>query len=113
MPSLFYRVNSALIVGLLLFVNGLHAIPWNDLSPNLSGKTVEIRGFLYESEAGEWILDREPALKSCCRGSMERRGQQLYIEGWEGEKAPKRALTLEGEIEWCEGRYTLRLVRPS
>jgi hypothetical protein len=47
----------------------------------VNGKRIKIRGFLYLSPSGDWILAAEPDLKSCCIGSKSKANQQIFLDG--------------------------------
>ena len=42
-------------------------------------KEIRIRGFLYQSCKGEWILAEEPNLKTCCIGSSKKADTQIHL----------------------------------
>lgn len=56
-------------------------------------KRVHIRGFLYRTEKGEWVLAAEPNLKSCCIGKKS----QVQVIG-DFPNSFKTAVTLEGDL---------------
>jgi hypothetical protein len=77
------------------------------------GPEVEIRGFLYETPAGEMILAANPHLKSCCVGSPGKISQQIFLRGkWESVPL-KRAVTVKGQLiadpKYNEGRELVQL----
>lgn len=51
------------------------------------GREVTVRGFLYQSLDGRWILASEPNLKTCCVGSPRKVWQQIIVDG-EFESVP-------------------------
>lgn len=104
-----YPFFGVLCLNLLLSseLYSVEPIALDRLTPSLSEREVEVRGFLYKTSQGEWILAKQPDLKSCCCGSEGRRGEQLIVMGWEGVP-PSGAIALQGELEWREGRYLLK-----
>jgi hypothetical protein len=59
---------------------------------------VAIRGFLYSTSDGFWILSPEPTIKSCCLGTVEKAHQQIAIEfnTTPPTSASHQPVTLEG-----------------
>lgn len=51
-----------------------------EIKPDSNGVT-KIRGFLYQTPSGEWILSQEPRLKTCCAGSQSKVKEQIYLVG--------------------------------
>lgn len=77
----------------------------------LSQQRVRIRGFLFASSSGEWVLSAEPNLKSCCVGSKEKANRQIVIRGGiEGAGEYGHVVQLEGRfivdpIKDADGRW--------
>ena len=68
-----------------------------ELTPDAHDQ-VTIRGFLYRSQDGKWILAQEPALKSCCIGSKKNVMEQVYINGFEPEITSKNVSEVQGKL---------------
>lgn len=47
----------------------------------LPNNTIKIRGFLYESGKGTWILAAQPNLTSCCLHSLDKINEKVLIRG--------------------------------
>lgn len=91
------------------------AISFQDLaqeSPDqYIGKQIEIRGFPYQSESGDWILAGEPQLKSCCVGSPQNAKKQIWLDHLESKLPLYQAISVSGELSYYNGRYTLSHVQ--
>lgn len=72
-----------------------------------SHQKVRIRGFIFKSDSGEWILAAEPNLKSCCVGSRERANQQIVILGEVGE------IGMSGQVIDVEGTLVIDPIKDS
>lgn len=59
---------------------------------------MEIRGFLYQTKQGAWVLSKEPNLPSCCVGSEKKIEQQIVLEGDFSQIPSYKALTFKGEL---------------
>jgi hypothetical protein len=64
-------------------------------------QTIEIRGFIYQSEEGKWILAAEPSLKSCCVGVERLLTKQIFLKGTIEKLPSHEALTLQGKF-WIQ-----------
>lgn len=76
-----------------------------------SSQRVEVRGFLYQNEAGAFILAHRPNLKSCCLGSQALMNQQLFVQG--SIVPTSQAITVRGifliDPHYDKGDRTTRL----
>lgn len=77
---------------------------------HLDGQVIKIRGFIYETKEGQFILAAQPDLKSCCVGAPNKLQEQLLLEGPLSEIPKQQFITLEGvfKIEEKQG-YLYRL----
>lgn len=74
------------------------------------GKEISLRGFLYRSDDGNWILSQEPNLRSCCVGSAKKINSQVVLEGDINEVYLQKAVTIKG-IWSKEPRFQLNYAR--
>jgi hypothetical protein len=51
-----------------------------EILPDNNG-LVTLRGFLYKTTNGSWVLSQEPNLKSCCVGAQSKVMKQIYLFG--------------------------------
>lgn len=59
-------------------------------------KIVSLRGFLYHSADGRWVLSSQPDLKTCCVGSSRNAFEQVTLNGDFHSPSPNIAVTVEG-----------------
>lgn len=64
-----------------------------------SGQKIKIRGFLYKSEDGEFVLASQPNLKSCCVGTKSKVAQQIIVKGDSTLKLSSYVVLLEGVLK--------------
>jgi len=67
-----------------------------------------VRGFLYQTQEGSWIVSQEPNLKTCCVGAAHKADSQIEVEGTFPESAINKAVTLKGD--WVVQGESYRLV---
>ena len=78
-----------------------------DLSSISNGEELSLRGFLYKTDQGEWILSAEPNLKSCCVGTKSKAQSQVALSGNLDESHLQKAVTVKGN--WSkEPRYQIK-----
>ncbi len=66
---------------------------------NWNGKVVSVRGFLYQSDEGKWILASTPNLKTCCVGKGTKALSQIQVEGDLETPSAGRAVNLQGTFK--------------
>jgi hypothetical protein len=59
------------------------------------GQTLAVRGFLYQTAEGGWVLATEPNLKTCCVG----RAQHIEIIGNVGPVSVGTIAVVQGRVE--------------
>ncbi|MGA8164071.1 MAG: hypothetical protein WB791_03480 [Waddliaceae bacterium] len=60
---------------------------------------IHIRGFLYRRENGDWMIAKEPDLKTCCLGSRKKLFDQMPIYGDLRAGPHKHAVTVMGRLD--------------
>ncbi len=81
---------------------------WHALTPLDETSQVELKGFLYKTESGKWVLAKNPNLKHCCIGKIERDKEQVFLDQ-EFDYAPlSRVVTLKGILESSPNGYILK-----
>lgn len=63
---------------------------------NWNNSRVTIRGFLYQSQEGRWILASSPNLKTCCVGHASKAIKQVTVHGGTLAASPDRVIALSG-----------------
>jgi hypothetical protein len=59
-------------------------------------KEVLLKGFLFKSPKGLWLLSSEPDLKSCCAGSPTKVFKQVFLEGSFQDALINQLVTMRG-----------------
>jgi hypothetical protein len=70
-----------------------------DLQKHLSainGKSMSIKGFLYQNAKGKWLLSPEPKLKTCCIGGKKKLLSQIYLDASFDSSLVNQVVTAEG-----------------
>lgn len=75
-----------------------------EIHPNEKG-IVTLRGFLYQTPEGVWVLSQEPNLKSCCVGSASKVMNQLYVDGNFPDVPAGQVVSLSGVFK-VDPKYT-------
>lgn len=57
---------------------------------------VRLRGFLFKSPSGRWLLSAEPDLKSCCAGSPLKVSKQVFLDGNYEEEGINKLVEMRG-----------------
>ena len=84
------------------------SVSFENLSELSSSKEIRIRGFLYQSREGQWILAPEPNLKSCCIGSSHQAAKQIILSGNYNKKKINEVIAVEGSLTREDSRYYLK-----
>lgn len=80
-------------------------ILFTDLQDHIN-EEITIRGFLYESQDGSYVLAPQPNLRSCCVGSDAKAKEQIVVNGsFEGRDKP---VTIYGFLEQDHSHYILQ-----
>ncbi|NGX41747.1 MAG: hypothetical protein K940chlam7_00019 [Chlamydiae bacterium] len=76
-------------------------LTFNDLKNHSThqDQVVTIRGFLYQTQGGDWVLAEEPNLKTCCVGSAKKIDRQIFVSGEFGNPERVLAVTLQGRFD--------------
>jgi hypothetical protein len=73
-----------------------------------NGETITMKGFLYKTPEGVWILSKEADLKTCCVGSSQKLGSQITLVGDFSTFNLKLPIQVTGTLESTqEGAYML------
>ncbi|MFT4553456.1 MAG: hypothetical protein ACI9S8_002096 [Chlamydiales bacterium] len=81
----------------LVKTEGIDAIFESKLH-ELDQKEVVVRGFLFQTSTGKWILSEKPNVKSCCAGSPTKAIQQIFLDGSYNKSDINKAVTLQGKF---------------
>lgn len=80
---------------------------WEDVKKTPEGATIELKGFLFPTSDGGWILSSEPGLKSCCVGSIHKQASQITLLGDFSGCSRHKPTEVRGILQCEEGRYLL------
>lgn len=81
-------------------------LTFQNLSIEVVGQKIEIRGFLYPYEENVWVLASEPNLKTCCVGKKK---TQVFVEGAFSDMPSGYVVNVQGELSLDPQRgYVLR-----
>lgn len=66
-------------------------------------ETVEVKGFLYKSAGGVWILSEEPNLRSCCVGKESKSDSQILLPEAYDSALENHLVTFQGFLSEHSG----------
>ncbi len=108
---LFFLFPFYLVASIPLTFDDLVNIKFESTQNN---REVEVRGFLYPTQEGQYVLASEPNLKTCCIGTGKKTTPQLKLI--EGKDLPTttRAVTVKGTFSYLlqDGRPVYLLTNP-
>lgn len=76
--------------------------------PPTEGSVVTVRGFLYKLDEDQWVMAREPNLRTCCIGSVEKSTEQILVAGRLHDVAEARTHTVSGRYTQQDGRHLIQ-----
>jgi hypothetical protein len=90
-----------LVIFFLLFLAAAEAsepasLSFENLADTPSHQEVIVRGFLYQTKEGGWLLAAVPNLKSCCFAARHCVERQIFVEGDMGQPHPGRVYSVQG-----------------
>jgi hypothetical protein len=71
---------------------------WEQLNDTKEGESLSLKGFLYQTAEGSWILSANPHLKSCCIGCSEKQHSQIYLSDEYSSFNKNRPLYVQGYV---------------
>jgi hypothetical protein len=80
---------------------------WEALQEAKVGEKLELKGFLFQSNDGAWILSKDPDLKSCCIGSAHKRDSQVTLLGEFSTYSTNKPLQVTGTLHAATEGYIL------
>ena len=86
---------------------------WEDFTSE-EGNQIVIRGFLYPRDNKDWVLAKEPNLKSCCVGSPNKAKSQIVLMGDFPDQASLKTVIVSGILHKreVEGKEIYTLSEP-
>jgi len=79
----------------------------------LHNREITIRGFLYATQDGRWILSSEPNLKTCCVGSAHKAKDQIFLDSTFKDIPSSGVVQVQGLLmvvpQWDDKQTLLRL----
>jgi hypothetical protein len=67
------------------------------MQSNSPSSQVTLKGFLYQTNEGQWILYKNPHLKSCCVGRIDR-DSPIFLEGDFSIYSKQQLMTVKGRL---------------
>lgn len=92
--KVYYHTLSLLLLAAIGL--GAEELPFDKLAEAAYPQEVVVRGFLYHTPNGDWVLAAEPNLKSCCQGAGHKVDRQIFVGGDIGQPEPGRVYSLKG-----------------
>src|ERR1700757_217059 len=59
-------------------------------------KEVQVRGFIYKNDQGQYVLSSRPGLASCCQQKQENIPHQIFLDGNNFEGTGGRTVSVQG-----------------
>jgi len=78
--------------------------PVTGITSQAENQEVQVRGFLYRADDGEWVLSDQPGLKCCC---VHKQKHKIIVDGLSDFEESCRPVVVRGVLRMQSGQMLL------